>query len=109
MRKSGYTVDGVPYRVYVRSDAWAAVKARYRKSKLPQKCVVCQSAVVDIHHKTYDRLGAERLTDLVPLCRKHHDRVHERVGEGTASIHNGPKRVRLAAARARKRQKRKKP
>ena len=31
---------------------------------------------VELHHHTYDRLGCELLTDLVPLCRQHHAAVH---------------------------------
>jgi hypothetical protein len=32
---------------------------------------------VELHHTTYDRLGCEKLTDLVPLCREHHELVHQ--------------------------------
>jgi hypothetical protein len=61
---------------YLESAQWRAVKARYRRSRLPQKCVVCFDPNVDLHHRTYKRLGAERLTDLEPLCREHHDQLH---------------------------------
>jgi len=77
-RKQGYTVTGIPYADYIWSAEWAEVKRRYRASKLPQKCVVCGSSHVDLHHRSYRRLGAERLNDLVPLCREHHMIVHEK-------------------------------
>jgi hypothetical protein len=30
-----------------------------------------------LHHKTYKRLGCEKLTDLVALCRLHHELAHK--------------------------------
>lgn len=64
------------YEVYLLSEHWREVKRRYRASDLPQDCYACGAAQVDLHHVTYVRLGHEELTDLVPLCRDHHDRVH---------------------------------
>lgn len=70
------TVDRNGYAAYIRSSAWRSVKKRYRESRLPQKCLVCGDTQFDLHHRTYKNLGAERLMDLVPLCRKHHEAVH---------------------------------
>jgi hypothetical protein len=98
-RKRGYTVTGQPYKLYLRSPEWAEVKRRYRSSKLPQTCVVCGSKKVDLHHKTYERLGKERLTDLVPLCRSHHKWLHRRVKAGTASLWSGPRVIRRVKKR----------
>jgi hypothetical protein len=64
------------YAAYLRSDHWRDVKKRYRASAMPQACVVCGEARVDLHHRTYERLGHEELTDLVPLCRQHHGEAH---------------------------------
>lgn len=62
---------------YLRSPEFKELKERYRGSGLPQKCVVCKDPNVDLHHRTYARLGEERLTDLIPLCRHHHDQLHD--------------------------------
>jgi hypothetical protein len=64
------------YQAYLRSAHWRDVKRRYRKSGLPQTCVVCGDPRVDLHHKTYERRGREELTDLEPRCRKHHEEAH---------------------------------
>jgi hypothetical protein len=64
------------YREYMRSDLWAGTKRRYYDSCLPQSCMVCQAPNFDLHHKTYARLGEEKLTDLAPLCRLHHETLH---------------------------------
>ena len=65
------------YRTYLLSDSWRATRERYRASKLPQGCWVCRVPNVDLHHRTYARLGNEKVIDLVPLCREHHDQLHE--------------------------------
>jgi hypothetical protein len=65
------------YAEYLRSDHWAAFKERYRQSGLPRECAVCGKSKVHLHHHTYSRLGREKLTDVTPLCKPHHDLVHE--------------------------------
>jgi hypothetical protein len=73
LTKSGFK----SYRSYLRSDHWKELTDRYRASKLSQVCLVCWDPNVDLHHKTYKRVGEEKLTDLIPLCRFHHDLAHK--------------------------------
>jgi hypothetical protein len=83
----GYYID------YLRSPQWASVGERYRTSEsnaLTQKCVVCADPKFELHHRTYQRLGAELLSDLVPLCRLHHEELHER----GLNLWDGPKILR---------------
>ena len=65
------------YAVYLESDAWRQFKQRYRESQMPQFCLACHAGNYGLHHINYDRLGFERLTDVVPLCWKCHKRLHE--------------------------------
>lgn len=65
------------YLAYLRSERWAETRARYRRSRMPQTCRICGAATVDLHHRSYRRVGRERLQDLVPLCRDHHSALHE--------------------------------
>jgi 5-methylcytosine-specific restriction endonuclease McrA len=68
------------YFDYLQSDAWREVKRRYLRSARPKDCRICGAsrfdARLDLHHRTYERLGRERLSDLVLLCRRCHDAVH---------------------------------
>ena len=65
------------YRSYLFSKRWQARKAVFA-SKHPKKCYVCRSKVkVHLHHKTYERLGSERDSDMIWLCKKHHKNVHK--------------------------------
>lgn len=67
------------YDKYLQSESWKKTKERYRNSKRKQHCWCCndKSKPVDLHHKNYKRLGRERLSDLVALCRECHYEVHE--------------------------------
>jgi len=43
-------------------------------------CVICGETWTlhkgDLHHRSYDRLGQERVTDLLPMCRACHKKLH---------------------------------
>ena len=62
---------------YLKSELWRETKRRYRSSDYPQRCLICGSSDIDLHHRSYARLGEEELFDLVPLCHRHHDQLHE--------------------------------
>lgn len=92
------------YRVYMDSAPWRARRrgwyfewlARYGTAPA---CLACGQVWTvrrgDLHHASYDRLGAEAFTDLLPLCRADHTRLHElwdaspawrRLGRAAASM-----------------------
>ena len=62
---------------YMQSDAWKAKREEYRESGLPQDCQGCGAFYVELHHVTYRRLGNESLRDLVPVCRRCHQAIHD--------------------------------
>lgn len=65
------------HRAYLRSAEWKSTKERYYSSKLIQVCYVCEKGgKLDLHHRTYERWGKERLTDLVPVHRNCHKKIH---------------------------------
>jgi hypothetical protein len=62
---------------YYDSSVWAQRKRRWVSEGGVMECFVCGSADrVDLHHKSYIRLGEEHHDDLVPLCRQHHHDTH---------------------------------
>lgn len=76
--KSGEVANN--YREYLDTGHWQDVRKRYRESKLNKgKCVVCErkDKPLDLHHKTYKRLGNEYLRDFIYLCRDCHEKTHE--------------------------------
>lgn len=66
------------YRAYMESPEWVARKAWWRshRSSNQRRCRACGDHLYDLHHRRYVRLGCERLRDLVPLCRRHHNALH---------------------------------
>lgn len=73
-------ISRLEYRSYIRSPAWEEVKRRFYRSRLYRgRCEACLATdkPLDLHHKTYTRLGYERLSDLIPLCRECHEKTHE--------------------------------
>jgi 5-methylcytosine-specific restriction endonuclease McrA len=67
------------YQKYLKSSHWRDVKRRFRRSKLYRDtCYICgKKGCLHLHHKSYKRLGSERLTDLVQLCSTCHREVHD--------------------------------
>lgn len=68
---------GMTYKEYLKTDHWREVKRRYY-SRNSKECRICGAKHnVHLHHKTYKRLGREYDMDLVPLCKRHHNELHE--------------------------------
>jgi hypothetical protein len=64
-------------RAYLRSRHWREVRRSYeRHPTAPHRCAVCGAHRYELHHRTYERLGAEDMGDLLALCRSHHEQLH---------------------------------
>lgn len=65
------------YDAYIASDAWR----ENRKPALEyaeHRCQVCNADKhLDVHHRTYERLGNEKPGDLTVLCRSCHEIFHD--------------------------------
>lgn len=95
----------VDYRSYIRSDAWREKREEMkRRSKRGYKCWCCSSTErLDLHHRTYKRLGNERLSDLMWLCRSCHEELHGIAREWKRTGANPSKRNLWTAAKELKR------
>lgn len=65
------------YATYIQSAAW---KAKRKQALLyhGNECKVCKSTLeLTVHHKTYTRLGREKMKDLEVLCVGCHGDLHE--------------------------------
>jgi len=64
------------YEAYIASKAWKRMRSKY-EAKYPKRCYICDGREkIHLHHKTYKRLGKERLGDLVWLCEECHAIIH---------------------------------
>lgn len=67
----------VDYQVYLHSPGWRERRGE-RLRFAAGRCEICNSSRrVDVHHRTYERLGRELLSDLVALCRRCHGLFHD--------------------------------
>jgi hypothetical protein len=105
IREARLRALGFPaYWDYLKSPHWRAVRAAYKQSDRPQKCM-CGSPNFELHHRTYERLGAELLSDLVALCRLCHAMVHVYERRGVMEVGSdlggfrSPERAQAYAAR----------
>ena len=73
------------YGAWMASAEWLATRQAWHAAHLarhgaPPVCAVCGADWSlrggDLHHRSYDRLGNERYSDLIPLCRRCHDHLH---------------------------------
>lgn len=73
------------YGEWMRSGEWLARRQDWHRAwsaahRAEPACAVCEAPWSlrhgDLHHRSYDRLGCETVSDLVPLCRGCHDDLH---------------------------------
>ena len=76
LKADGYPIDGL-LRLYINSPYWWMTREAYKKSELPQRCLICNSIKYQLHHTIYNRLGREHLWTLRPLCANHHKALHQ--------------------------------
>ena len=62
------------YENYIRSQTWRKKSTAVKQAGVCSRCG--KKAPLDTHHKTYTRLGFERDSDLIALCRACHAREH---------------------------------
>jgi 5-methylcytosine-specific restriction endonuclease McrA len=65
-------LKALPYADYLDSEHWKA-RSNLARERDGRQCRDCGSKQnLNVHHLTYDRLGEERLDDLITLCRGCH-------------------------------------
>lgn len=71
------------YDEYLVSPHWQDFKKRFYSSSRRKSCLCCElpNFEVELHHITYARLGKERLSDVIPVCRYHHEIIHQLLSE----------------------------
>lgn len=77
------------YGSFLKSDHWTETKnkAKSRPSKY-SKCLCCGSSHnIELHHKSYKFINTKNeLLNIVPLCREHHQEVHDYAKEEQVSV-----------------------
>lgn len=79
-------MDKTFYNKYINGPRWAAKREAWFNA-FGKFCRACGTTYgpIQLHHMTYDRLGRERMSDLIALCSKCHREVealYRRSGRG---------------------------
>lgn len=68
----------IPYKEYLQSEHWKETRRQALK-RAGFKCQLCnQGGMLDVHHRTYERRGEEKNSDLIVLCRPCHAKFHDK-------------------------------
>jgi len=97
LKKLGYN----NYNEYLNSEHWK----NKRKAKKLSNCICGSNVRLELHHKTYKRVGQERLSDLVWLCHDCHEKAHVLINEGKTTLWESVKEVKTKKNKRRKRKK----
>lgn len=66
----------MPYAEYLRTDHWLTLRQRVLK-RYKHRCQLCgNGSWLEVHHRSYENLGAEKWADVVLLCSRCHRRFH---------------------------------
>jgi len=81
-RDLGYITDAKTmswkdrYHAYLKTPEWKTIAARKIK-QARGRCQLCNgSEFLSVHHRTYERIFKEQLTDLIVLCNECHKKHH---------------------------------
>lgn len=67
------------YETYLARPHWQEVRRR-ALNRAGHRCQLCNGDdTLNVHHRTYDRIGAEDDADLTVLCRTCHAEFHEKI------------------------------
>ena len=65
------------YSEYLKTEYWQNIKQQVLERD-KYRCRLCNSNIdLHVHHRTYDYIGEEKLEELITLCGKHHNMIHE--------------------------------
>jgi 5-methylcytosine-specific restriction endonuclease McrA len=79
-------MNRIQYHAYLLTPAWHAIAER-AKARDGHRCRICNSPDnLEVHHRTYERVGHERLSDLTTLCGECHGLYSNRNAGGWALV-----------------------
>ena len=76
-KESNARLRTMAYGAYLKTDHWRDLRRRMLYHA-HYRCQVCNGqAGLEVHHRTYENRGDERLADLIVLCRDCHETHHK--------------------------------
>lgn len=79
----------INYQEYLRSPQWKAIR-EWALERAERRCQLCNSGKkLNVHHRSYDRLGHEWPADLTVLCHSCHEKHHDKI-QSPPMVRPGP-------------------
>lgn len=76
LRRQVEAYKAMPYWEYIKTAHWQAIRAQ-AVERDGNRCRVCNSPDnLNVHHRSYERLGQELPDDLTTLCQSCHEMFH---------------------------------
>lgn len=77
LQKLSTDLRTMPYADYLKTEHWQIVRAAALEFA-EHRCQLCNSADrLNVHHRTYERRGAEEPGDVIVLCHRCHGQFHQ--------------------------------
>ena len=79
-------LKAMPYDQYLQSEHWRHVR-KLALNNADNACQICNDSesTLEVHHRTYERLGSEYIADLTVLCHSCHERFHDKLPKAAKS------------------------
>lgn len=69
----------LPYQEYLQTEHWQQ-KRKFALNRANNRCMICYSnGLLNVHHRTYERIGEEMPSDVIALCEKCHGIFHDKL------------------------------
>lgn len=66
------------YKDYLNTKHWNNIKNKFYNDFRNASCQICNNKTnLNLHHKTYKRIGKEYISDLIVLCKYCHNYIHK--------------------------------
>lgn len=71
--------NNIPYQEYLSTEHWRKVRLKALR-RAGNKCQLCNRSdgQLHVHHRTYERRGKEKASDVIVLCKDCHEKHHGR-------------------------------
>lgn len=82
MEKGFWSICGkIRHREHLKTPYWKEIRQRALQNA-KYRCQLCYGAnSLNVHHRTYDNLGHEQISDLTVLCKSCHESHHQKLAK----------------------------
>jgi hypothetical protein len=72
-------LQNLPYSEYLLTEHWKQFR-QYALKRANFRCQLCNSgSQLNVHHRTYERIGCEDVSDVIVLCKNCHENHHDKI------------------------------